>query len=277
MKSLSRKKYIMGLSYELDDLSLMEEFHEATKFYSGSTISVGLPRIIAYLTDQRAALETTCNRKSYRYSPKIALPTPASNTMSLEKCLTRRRTAQRYKGSPMSLDTLSAILYDAIAPTQEHSLSNEQNYVLKKRPYPSGGGLYPIEVYPILLNVADQPVLVTHYDPFTHSLNVIAESDREEILRVCNDVDNRLGASSVIFLFTSVMERTTVKYSMRGYRFALLEAGHIAQNLSLCAVSNGVGTLPWGGYADDEVAQLLKIDNVSEIVVHLLSTGEAIE
>lgn len=277
MKSLARSKYIMGLSYELDDLSLMEEFHEATKFFPHSTMPAALPRIAAYLTDQRAALETSRNRKVYRHSPKIVLPHPGANKMSLENCLTRRRTASRFSNAPISLETLSAILFNALAPTKEYLLSEKTGYTLMMRPYPSGGGLYPIEVYPVLLNVAGQAVQVTHYDPFEHALNVISEAERSVILHACGDVENRLGGASVIFVLTSVMERTAVKYGLRGYRFALLEAGHIAQNLSLCAVTRGMSSLPWGGYTDDDVADLLSVDNVREIVVHCLSMGEAVK
>jgi SagB-type dehydrogenase family enzyme len=168
----------------------------------------------------------------------------------------------------------SALLYRAIAPTREVTLSDEQGLRLMTRPYASGGGLYPIEIYPVLMNVAEHSVQVTHYDPFAHQLSVIGTPSRAEVLQAFGDVEERLNAASVVFVLTSVTERTAVKYGMRGYRFALLEAGQIAQNLSLCAVSEGLGSLPWGGYADDDVGRLLGIDNVREIVVHLLSIGE---
>lgn len=272
MTMLDRKKYLTRISYDLEDLSLMETFHESTKFFA-DTVNVDLPRIIAYMTEQRAMLETSRNRKSYRYSPKIALPPARDSALPLETCLSRRRSAARFSNEAVSLETLSSILQSAIGPTQEQALSAEHGYSLKKRPYASGGGLYPVEVYPILLNVQGLPVHVTHYDPFTHSLDIIDTIDREAILGVCNDVGDRLGSSGVIFVLTAVLERTTVKYGQRGYRFALLEAGQVAQNLTLCAVSQRVGTLPWGGYLDDDVADLLQIDNVGETIVHCLAIG----
>jgi SagB-type dehydrogenase family enzyme len=264
------------LSYELDDLSLMEQFHEATKFYPDTTLPATLPRVVSYLTDQRAILETAHNRKAYRYADKIVLPGTAGTSMSLEKCLTRRRTARRFGNTALGLEKLAALLNSAVAPTREITLSYEKGLRLMTRPYASGGGLYPIEIYPVLMNVAGLPVQVTHYDPFAHQLSVIGTPSRADVLRAFGDVEDRLNAASVVFVLTSVTERTAVKYSMRGYRFALLEAGQIAQNLSLCAVSEGLGSLPWGGYTDDEVGQLLGIDNVREIVVHLLSIGEVV-
>jgi SagB-type dehydrogenase family enzyme len=272
MKTLDRKKYLTRISYDLEDLSLMETFHESTKFFA-DTVNVELPRIIAYMTEQRAMLETSRNRKLYRYSPKIALPAGSESPLSLESCLSRRRSAARFSSEAISLETLSSILQSAMGPTQEQVLSAAHGYSLKKRPYASGGALYPVEVYPILLNVEGLPVHITHYDPLTHSLDVIDTIDPEAILGVCNDVGGRLSSCGVIFILTAVLERTTIKYGQRGYRFALLEAGQLAQNLTLCAVSHRLGSLPWGGYLDDDVADLLKIDNVSETVMHCLAVG----
>lgn len=42
------------------------------------------------------------------------------------------------------------------------------------------------------------------------------------------------------------------KYSQRFFHFALLEAGHIAQNICLTMQSLGLGTRPIGEFLDDE-------------------------
>jgi SagB-type dehydrogenase family enzyme len=269
----SRKKHLSRITYDLADLSLMECFHEATKYWS-ETIDADLPRIMAYLTEQRAMLEVTRNRKNYRYSPRIRLPAPRPCSATLEKCLAQRRTFHEYAAAPVALATVASVLFDALAPTREFLLSKEHDYRLKVRPYASGGGLYPIEIYPMLFNVGDLPALVTHYDPLKHCLDVISPSTREEILSACNDVGGQLAAAAGVIVLTGVLERTTVKYGLRGYRFALLETGEIAQNLSLCAVAHRLGTLPWGGYDDDRVADLLHIDNVGEVVFHCMAFGE---
>ena len=48
------------------------------------------------------------------------------------------------------------------------------------------------------------------------------------------------GASMVIVI-TGLFERSVFKYGDRGYRFVLLEAGHVAQNLNLAVVAVGLG------------------------------------
>jgi SagB-type dehydrogenase family enzyme len=273
MKTKEYNKYLSTLSYEQDDLSLMENFHESTKFNPHS-ISIGMPRIISYMTEQRAMLETASNLKLYRYSPKIALPVPVKVDATLHDCLMKRSTSSGYTGQAVDLETLSTVLNGAIAPTRTMRLELEGDKKLHKRPYASGGGLYPIEIYPVIMGTADNDKCqVTHYNPIKHELAVIEEHSREEVLAPFNDINSRLADASVIFIITSVMERTTIKYGQRGYRFALIEAGEVAQNISLCAVANSMSSLPWGGYYDDKIASFLNVDNVNEMVVHVISIG----
>jgi SagB-type dehydrogenase family enzyme len=266
------ERHLSPVSYRLPDCSTMEIFHESTKL-SPATMDIDLPRIVAYLTQRRAMLEVSRNRKTYRYSPAIDLPPARESGSSLQRCLSQRRTERAFAAKPLALGKMSSVLHDAIAPTCERLLSREDDCRLRLRPYASGGGLYPVEAYALLLDIEGMSSQVTHYDPFAHRLDVLAEVPREGILHAVNDLDGQLAASGFIVVLTAVMERTTVKYGMRGYRFALIEAGEVTQNLSLCAVAHRLATLPWGGYHDDQVADLLRIDNVSEVVLHCLAVG----
>lgn len=265
-------KFLTRMSYDIDDVSLMENFHESTKFFP-STMDVDLPRIVTYLTEHRALLETATNYKNYRYCNKQTLPEPVLCNTSVSECFTERRSIQRFRQQALTQAQLSNILHGAMRSTRRETLAGGYGYTLDKRTYASGGGLYPVEVYPLILNVEGMESCVTHYNQRTHELNIISSLDRHDALTALNDVDERLANAGVVFILTSVMERTTIKYGQRGYRFALLEAGEIGQNLSVCAVGENTGTLPWGGYYDDRIGDLLGIDNVSEIVVHCLSLG----
>ena len=64
-----------------------------------------------------------------------------------------------------------------------------------------------------------------------------------------------------------------VKYGERGYRFALLECGHIAQNLLLAAEAEGLAAVPIGGFVDDMINDLMGLDGVSEAVVYVVLAG----
>jgi SagB-type dehydrogenase family enzyme len=57
------------------------------------------------------------------------------------------------------------------------------------------------------------------------------------------------------------------------YRLALVEAGHVAQNVCLVATGLGLGVCPLAGYVDDALNDLLGLDGVDETVVYALAVG----
>ena len=72
---------------------------------------------------------------------------------------------------------------------------------------------------------------------------------------------------------TAVFFRSTFKYGDRGYRFVLLEAGHLAQNACLAAAALGLAAAPIGGYFDRDVDRQLRLDGLSESSVYALLLG----
>ena len=82
------------------------------------------------------------------------------------------------------------------------------------------------------------------------------------------------GAAAVLLLL-AVFGRTRFKYGLRGYRFALLEAGHVVQNVALTAVALDLAALPLGGFYDAQVDDLVGADGVEESVVYGVVVGVA--
>lgn len=265
--------FITSLSFPEPPLDFLDDFHEATKIYPETIRMDGL-WIGSYLTDSHAVLETANNRKRFFLSERIELPPPQRIDLPLADALHHRLTCSRFTGKTLSLQDVSDLLHASIATTRTALVDRERDLKLHKRPYASGGGLYPIEIYPILLGLDGQSIAVTNYDAVNHRLHVVRRcSSRSEIMEPLSDVDDRLEGASMIVVMTCVFARTTVKYGARGYRFALIEAGEIAQNLSLCVQAKDRGTLPWGGYYDDATAALLRVNGVDEAVVHCLAIG----
>jgi len=66
-----------------------------------------------------------------------------------------------------------------------------------------------------------------------------------------------VGEAGALIVIASAIDRIMARYGERGYRYALLEAGHVAQNASLIAVALGVGALNLGGFLDESVSGLL--------------------
>jgi SagB-type dehydrogenase family enzyme len=71
------------------------------------------------------------------------------------------------------------------------------------------------------------------------------------------------------------MGRTKFKYGERSYRFVLLEAGHIAQNILLAATGVGAAALPVGGFQDDCINELVGLDGCEDMTLYLILVGMA--
>lgn len=140
------------------------------------------------------------------------------------------------------------------------------------RTAPSGGGRYSIELYPVLFkNIEGLKSGVYHYDVQNHCLELIEQRSfsPEDILFYQHD-KWAIGGGGMICM-SSVFDRATRKYGSRGYRYIILEAGHIGQNILLSGVENGLVFIPNGSTNDIAVENLIKIDGNEESLIYTIS------
>jgi SagB-type dehydrogenase family enzyme len=79
--------------------------------------------------------------------------------------------------------------------------------------------------------------------------------------------------AAVAFVISAVLDRSRVKYGDRGYRYALIESGHVGQNMALLATELGLGCCSVGGFIDDDVNKLLDIQLQSEYALYMVVIG----
>src|SRR6185436_10721278 len=108
---------------------------------------------------------------------------------------------------------------------------------------------------------------VYHYRPQEHALERLwdAEVDMNRIFR---GPDTPLPPALIVF--TALWERGSAKYGDFSYYHALIECGHMAQNLLLVGTALGMAMRPHSGFTDSEIARLLDIDQRREQVVYTL-------
>ena len=208
--------------------------------------------------------------KDYPAAPTVELPpiAPAAGP-PLEAVIARRRSVREYAERPVGLEELSRLLHWSAGLTDRRDPS------LAFRAVPSSGALYPIEVYPVAFSVAGLEPGAYHYDVRRHRLELVRPGDfRQEVFRAAVSQEMILGASLVLVL-TGLFERVQWKYVDRSYRYLLLEAGHMGQNVYLSATAMGLAPCGIGAYFDDDLNRLLGIDGRDEAVVYLLALGVA--
>lgn len=108
--------------------------------------------------------------KAYPRFEQVFLPTPSNNSFDLYKTLLKRVSSRNFSNKPIELNNLSDLLYYSIG--MKKILNNK---LLDSRMYPSAGGRYPLEIYPLVLNVNKLNQGVYHYHFKTHSLEMLLQ------------------------------------------------------------------------------------------------------
>jgi SagB-type dehydrogenase family enzyme len=99
------------------------------------------------------------------------------------------------------------------------------------------------------------------------------EGDPTELLVGACHYHESLQQAALVVAFTAVLERTKRKYGERGYRYALIEAGHVAQNLCLAAGALGLACMTVCGFFDDKLNDLFGLDGVDETSLYVAYLG----
>ena len=122
---------------------------------------------------------------------------------------------------------------------------------------PSAGGLYPLSIYvsvPKQMNEYADVVKPGYYlfDSSSDSLEMIVNILDVERLKYCFDNEDMID-NTIQIIITANIDFMGFKYANRAYRFCLLEAGHVAQNITLAAIEMGLATCEMGGVLDEVI------------------------
>ncbi|MBV8539435.1 MAG: SagB/ThcOx family dehydrogenase [Pseudonocardiales bacterium] len=211
--------------------------------------------------------------ESLSYEQYRAVPLPSDRaplSAPLGPVMRGRTSVRAFRPDTVALRQLSSLLHHAYGVTRP---SAETGQVRSWRAAPSPGGLYPLELYVHTTLVDGLRAGLYHYSPARDELRHLREGDLAREIASCF-VQGAIAYDAPMFVFlTAWFERVTFKYGDRGYRFALLEAGHVAQNLNLAAGALGLGALNLGGYFDHELDDLLGLDGVTASTVYALALG----
>ena len=262
--------------FETDDNTDSYVFHESTKVTRRNYGELSR-RNDSLTADPQFMLMTSRGWKTYSGAERVPLPIPSLDGISLGDAIRRRKSQTApYSGAPITLDELGGLLhysYGAIRHIESKTFNGERLYF---RAAASAGGLYPLEIYPIVFGVDGLAPGLYHYGVIAHELERLREgSVLDELLRVTTYYD-LARTSSVVFAITAVFPRNMSKYLFRGYRFICHDVGVVLQNLYLAGTGLGLGTCAIGGFFDNEVGRLLEVDNVDENVMMLFSVGKLV-
>lgn len=205
-------------------------------------------------------------------SNRIMLPQDFSQLPMLHNLpllIESRRSARIYTQEEITLTQLSFLLW---ACQGVKSIRGKAYATL--RTVPSGGARHPFETYLVIRKVDNLKPGVYHYLPLEHQLEFLHEIEDLD-LRINESLCGQSWAAkaNVLFYWSMVPYRAEWRYGIYAHRVALMDAGHMAENLYLACTGIGLGCCAIGAFSDELCNQMLTIDGEEEFTLYVVPVG----
>ena len=186
----------------------------------------------------------------------IRLPEPVlKGSISLEQAIKNLRIAQQFTAEPLKINQISQLCWAGIT---------EPNSGLRSAP--SAVVINPMRLYVVL------PDGLYLYEPNGNDLVKYINGDLRPGLFGAAFRQRMMQSSPCIFIISGFVNKIEVKFRGRGEKFLYLEAGRLAQNIDLQALTLGLGSVPVGAFDSKTVARICKfVDDLEP--VYLVCTG----
>jgi SagB-type dehydrogenase family enzyme len=186
-----------------------------------------------------------------------ALPRPdldelARTEAPLTAVVGQRRSIRQHDDTrPITRVQLAEFLYRVGRTWDVREVDGQE---IARRPYPTGGQICEIELYPLISRCADVSPGLYHYDSVDHRLELIAETSplADRMLRYARSAAAMAQVPQVLLIGTARMTRLMWKYEGLAYSMALKNAGVLTGLMYL--VATAMGLAPCGVGSGDAAA-----------------------
>ncbi len=259
---ISKKKYkekeIVSVISELLDVSVLVDVHSYYLLYHFISSNP-----MAYFKSlDSGQLASIFKENSRLFSPKFTSRT------YLEKLMEARSSMRNFSKTAVSEDEFNRVIWAVYGKIKRASLENRVGFGT----IPSGGALYPLKIRVICLKKLGS-LKKGVYGFHNGKIKFLKKISVPEMNSSFFGKQPFLQHSSLCIAIAADFAKTTRKYSNRGYRYALLEAGHAAQNAYLWCAENNLGIVEISGFKDEEFSRLVKLKFPLEAVLTTLFIG----
>lgn len=192
--------------------------------------------------------------------------------------INNRKSSRVYTQESMSLLELSYLLW----ATQGVKDIRGRSYATL-RTVPCGGARHEFECYMLIQNVEGLEDGSYHYLPMEHRIELL--NSKEELEKthstpfrdiISATLNGQIwGAKgNVVFYYSMVAYRAEWRYGIRAHRVALIDAGHITENLYIACSSANIGTCAIGAVNTALCDQIFELDGVEEFAFYAATAGK---
>lgn len=210
---------------------------------------------------------------------RIALEPPdldaiAKTEASLTEVIEARRSIREHDAAdPITLDRLGELLYRTMR--QRRTFTGEDGQELADRPYPSGGAVHELEVYPLVVSCEGLEPGLWHYAAHGHVLERVADPGpaTRTLLDRAKAAAMMTEDPQVLLIVTARFGRVMWKYETIAYSLILKHVGVLYQTFYLVATAMGLAVCGLGGGDAAEFAAASGLDPHAEGSVGELLLG----
>jgi putative peptide maturation dehydrogenase len=197
------------------------------------------------------------------------------------RALARRKTSRHFDRSQrLGHDQLALLLRSVFGVQGTAVISGEIQGVRKTSP--SGGGLHPIEAYPLVLDADGIEPGLYHYRSGSHELALlepIARAEAEELAERFTAGQAYFRDASVLVVMTARFGRSFWKYRGHGkaYAVTLMDAGHLSQTFYLACAELGLGAFVTAAINNADIDDRLGLDGFAQGSLAIVGCGGLVE
>lgn len=249
--------------------------------YRGAVTDMGLMSGVNNFMSPVAVTAVAATRVQPNDDKAIPLPKYDALRTPLGAAIRSRRSVRHYSGKKMTLEELSTLLFYAQGETGTMRVNIPDSVTLGDvnemglRAAPSGGGLFPIHLYFLALNVAGLDPGIYRYVP--PRAGIVREGPLPAGLQLGTlgeYGEMQTDKASLLFIYVYRLFENSRKYGDLGLAFAFMEIGATLQNIHLTCTSLGIGSCDVGGIKKRACERLIGVDGLSDHVMHLTLVGK---
>lgn len=199
----------------------------------------------------------------------------SNKDIPLTRVLEERRSIRNYHHIPITERQLGEFLYRTarVKNTIETDIGE-----ISIRPYPSGGGMYELELYPVINTCKGISSGLYHYDPLNHQLYQLTESNKD-VDRLIKDAwyaGGQQDLPQVVIVISARFQRLSWKYKSIAYSLILKHVGVLYQTMYLVATSMSLSPCALGWGNSDLFTRAAGVDYYAECSVGEFALGSKI-
>jgi SagB-type dehydrogenase family enzyme len=193
----------------------------------------------------------------------------------LAQVMENRRSLRAYAAEPLSAEQLGEFLYRVGRVKEVGSIDTPNNsgtarLEITSRPYPSGGSLHELEIYPVVRRCRGLEPGLFHYDPLSHRLTRVP-GPAAAVASLLHEAALSAGIEAerlqVLLVVAARFARVRWKYSFLAYALTLKNVGVLYQTMYLAATAMGLAPCALGAGNSDTFARAAGLDYYTETSV----------